>query len=148
MKFSWQLQKESLYHYQFTFQYFEGQIVLPFRKSQVCIYIFITFFMHKLSFTLFRFNHYFPFYSISRKEKSYLNLNKVSSLFLLGLVTHLTELQQKLRLSLHSRLQNDSTRTSDYRWTKQQRNVHFANGPSGGYPWHFKSNKGIITKFK
>ena len=27
-------------------------------------------------------------------------------------------------------------------------NEHFANGPSVGYPWHFKSNKGIITKFK
>jgi hypothetical protein len=39
-------------------------------------------------------------------------------------------------------------RTSDYRWTEWQRNVHFANGLSVGYPWHFKSNKGIITKFK
>ena len=39
-------------------------------------------------------------------------------------------------------------RTSDYRWTELQWNVDFFNGPTVSYPWHFKSNEDIITKFK
>ena len=39
-------------------------------------------------------------------------------------------------------------RTSDYRWTELQWNVDFVKGHTVGYPWHFKSNEDIITKFK
>ena len=39
-------------------------------------------------------------------------------------------------------------RTSDYRWTELQWNVDFVNGPTVGWPWHFKSNEDIITKSK
>ena len=35
-----------------------------------------------------------------------------------------------------------------YRWTELQWNVDFVKGHTVGYPWHFKSNEDIITKFK
>ena len=40
------------------------------------------------------------------------------------------------------------SRTSDYRWTELRWKVDFVNGHTVGYPWHFKSNEDIITKFK
>ena len=47
----------------------------------------------------------------------------------------------KTNPSLCSRRTLSNSRTSDYRWTEQQQNVNFANGPCVGYPWISKVMK-------